>query len=103
MYARRASLWSRFKITCRLVQKIGKFSRRMYFTMRSVSLLTLSIVAGFGGGGGLNVDVGGSGGFGFPGLGLLGGGFPGWGSPYIPITPLGALGGLKGTLIEGIF
>jgi hypothetical protein len=58
---------------------------------------------GFGGfpgfGGGLNVDVAGGGGLGLPGLGLLGGGFPGWGTPYIPYTPLGALEGLKGDLL----
>jgi len=52
-------------------------------------------------GGNLNVDVGGGFGGGFPGL--LGGGFPGWGgSPYIPITPLGALGGIKGDLLVPI-
>jgi len=64
---------------------------------------------GFGGfpgagyGGALNVDASGGGGFGFPGLGFPGAGFPGWGSPYIPITPLGALGGIKGDLLVPMF
>jgi len=60
---------------------------------------------GGGVGGGLNVDVNGGGGFGLPGLGLLGGGVPGfggWGGPYVPMTPLGALGGIKGDLIVPI-
>jgi len=55
---------------------------------------------GAGVGGNLDLDVGGGFGGGFPGL--LGGGFPGWGSPYIPITPLGALGGMKGDLLVPI-
>lgn len=42
----------------------------------------------------LNLDVGG--GFGIPGIGGLGS-FPGFGGgSYVPITPLGAMGGIKG-------
>jgi len=54
-----------------------------------------------GAGAGLNLDI--KGGAGLGGLGgILGGGFPGWGVPYVPITPLGALGGIKGDLIVPI-
>jgi len=56
--------------------------------------------AGAGVEGNLGLDIGGGLGGGFPGL--FGGGFPGWGSPYIPITPLGALGGIKGDLLVPI-
>jgi len=56
--------------------------------------------AGAGLGGGLNIDAGGGLGFGLPGL--LGGVPPGWGGfggPYVPVTPLGALEGFKGDLL----
>jgi len=59
-----------------------------------------------GAGMGMGMGPGGMGasmGFGLPGLGAFSPGFGGdgfgWGSPYVPVTPLGGLWGLKGDLL----
>jgi len=60
--------------------------------------------AGMGPGMGMGMGPGGMGmGMGFPGMGAFsapwgGDGF-GWGAPYVPVTPLGGLWGLKGDLL----
>jgi len=62
---------------------------------------------GLGGGFSKNIELDGGAGAGIPGGGIGGfpggvgspGGFAGWGGPYVPVTPLGALGGIKGDLL----